>query len=185
MAISDPIMRFHHTITLPRLQLFQRRGRAAQAWSQARQTFATHILGPHFEHLAREWTITSLAERMEIGWTGTTSVACREHGISHQLDVASLAPGDMPRTSSARVALIGEAKCTNRPRDARDLARLEHIRELLGARAHDAHLAMFSRAGFHPDLMADAGNRRDLVLVTMDDMFNRNGSKRQGHQDGG
>ncbi|WP_084959478.1 AAA family ATPase [Thermoactinospora rubra] len=174
IAIADPIMRFHHTITLPRLQFFQRRGQAARAWAQAQRTFTAQILGPHFEHLAREWTITSLADRtgLEIGWTGTTSVACREHSVSHEIDVVSLALGDMPRTGSARIVLLGEAKCTNRPRDPRDVARLEHIRDLLGPRAQNAHLALFSRTGFHPDLMA-MRNRGDLVLVSLEEMFPR------------
>lgn len=135
VSIADPVIRFHHTITLPRLQLFQRRGRAAEAWAQAKPTYSSQILGPHFESLSRDWTITSLALHtgIPIGWTGMTTVACREHGISHQLDVVSLRPGDLPR-------------------NAADLHRLTHIRELLGQHADHAALALFSRTGFGDDL---------------------------------
>lgn len=75
--IADPVMRFHHVITIPRLQYFQRRRLTSQTWAQTRATFSSQILGPHFEHLSREWTITSLYARsgIEAGWTGTTTVA--------------------------------------------------------------------------------------------------------------
>lgn len=33
VSIADPVIQFHHTITLPRLQIFQRRGRAAEGLS--------------------------------------------------------------------------------------------------------------------------------------------------------
>jgi hypothetical protein len=174
VSIADPVIRFHHTITLPRLQVFQRRGRAAEGWAQAKPTYSAQILGPHFESLARDWTITSFAARMGIpvGWTGTTTVACREHSTSHQLDVVSLRSGDMPRTSAARVALIGEAKSTNRPRNGADLRRLAHIRDLLGPRAEGAALALFSRTGFDDDLREPEA-RGEVTLVTLNDMYRR------------
>jgi uncharacterized protein len=174
ISIADPVIRFHHTITLPRLQIFQRRGRAAEGWAQAKPTYASQILGPHFESLARDWTITSFTTRagIPVGWTGTTSVPCRQHGASHQLDVVSLRPGDMPRTSAARVALIGEAKSTNRPRNGTDLRRLAHIRDLLGPRAEDARQALFSRTGFDDDLREPEA-RGQVTLVTLADMYRR------------
>lgn len=172
VSIADPVIRFHHTITLPRLQLFQRRGRAAEGWAQARATYLSQILGPHFESLARDWTITSLTgyAGVPVGWTGTTTVSCREHGINHQLDVVSLRPGDMPRSPSAQVALIGEAKCTNQPRGLSDLSWLAHIRDLLGPRAQGATLALFSRTGFTDDLRA-AQSRGEIILVALADMY--------------
>ena len=174
VSIADPVIRFHHAITLPRLQVFQRRGRAAEGWAQAKPTYSSQILGPHFESLARDWTITSLAARtgIPVGWTGTTTVACREHGQGHQLDVVSLRPGDMPRTSAARVALIGEAKSTNRPHNEADLRRLTHIRDLLGARAEGTALALFSRTGFDDDLR-ESESRGEVTLVTLADMYRR------------
>ncbi len=176
VSIADPVIRFHHTITLPRLQVFQRRGRAAEGWAQAKTTYSSQILGPHFESLAREWTITSFAAftGIPVGWTGTTAVACRDHGTSHQLDVVSLRSGDMPRTSAAQVTLIGEAKSTNRPRNSADLRRLAHIRDLLGPRAEGAALALFSRTGFDDDLREPQA-RGEVTLVTLTDMYRRTG----------
>jgi uncharacterized protein len=174
VSIADPVIRFHHAITLPRLQLFQRRGRAAEGWAQAKPTYSSQILGPHFESLARDWTITSFTAfaGIPIGWTGTTTVACREHSMNHQLDVVSLHLGDMPRTNAARVALIGEVKSTNRPRNGADLRRLAHIRDLLGQRAESAALALFSRTGFDDDLR-EAQARGEVTLVTLADMYQR------------
>lgn len=179
VSIADPVIRFHHTITLPRLQLFQRRGRAAQAWAEAKATFSSQILGPHFEAIARDWTISTLTEHtgIPVGWTGTTTVACREHGKSHQIDVASLRPGDMPRTGSAQISLLGEAECTNQPRTRSDLSRLAHIRDLLGNRAADAALVLFSRSGFSNELY-DAQAAGEVTLITLADMYRRGDNSR-------
>ena len=167
VSIADPVIRFHHAVTLPgfssssagagQLRAGHRRGR------HTRRRFS----GPHFESLARDWTITSFEAHtgIPVGWTGTTTVACREHGQSHQLDVVSLRPGDMPRTSAARVAVLGEAKSANRPRNTADLRLLVHIRELLGPRAEGAVLALFSRAGFDDDLR-QPGAHGEVMLVS-------------------
>jgi len=173
ISIADPIMRFHHTITIPRLQVFQRPGRAAEGWQEAQSMFESQILGPHFEALAREWTSSVLQRRYDlpVGWTGTTFVPCREHGVSHQLDVVSLSPGDMPRTESAKIALIGEAKYTNAPCGERHVARLEHVRTLLGQRAATARLAVFSRSGFTDELVRD--RPEDVLLIALTEMYER------------
>jgi len=78
----------------------------------------------------------------------------------------------MPRTSAARVALIGEAKSTNRPHNEADLRRLTHIRDLLGARAEGTALALFSRTGFDDDLR-ESESRGEVTLVTLADMYRR------------
>ena len=54
-ALTDPIIRFHHLITRPALARFEDRDTTA-AWTDANTAFRTHILGPHFEHLAQEFT---------------------------------------------------------------------------------------------------------------------------------
>jgi hypothetical protein len=76
----------------------------------------------------------------------------------------------MPRTSAAQVALIGEAKSTNRPRNAAGLRRLAHIRDLLGPRAEGAALALFSRTGFDDELREALANG-EVALVTLTDMY--------------
>jgi uncharacterized protein len=78
----------------------------------------------------------------------------------------------MPRTGAARVALIGEAKSTNRPRNGADLRRLAHIRDLLGTRAEDAALALFGRTGFDDDLREPEASG-EVTLVTLAAMYRR------------
>lgn len=174
VSIADPVIRFHHTITLPRLQIFQRRGRAAQGWAQAEPTYLATILGPHFESIARDWTIMSLTAHagLPVGWTGTTTVACREHRKTHQVDVISLRPGDMPRTDTAQVTVIGEAKSTNQRRTLADLKLLAHVRDLLGPRAEAADLVLFSRTGFDQNVR-EAHERNEVTLVSLDDMYRK------------
>ena len=74
----------------------------------------------------------------------------------------------------ARVALVGEARATSRPRDLGDLDRLEHIRRLLveqGTRAAEATLAVFSRSGFEPGLRRAASGRADVLLVDLAHLY--------------
>lgn len=57
-GIVDPIVRFHHVVTRRDLVRFEDR-RTADAWDDAQPRFRTHVLGPHFENLAREFTFDS------------------------------------------------------------------------------------------------------------------------------
>jgi hypothetical protein len=82
----------------------------------------------------------------------------------------ALEEGEVAGRRDARVALVGEAKATNRPRDLGDLERLDHIRTLLvdqGTRAAGATLALFSRSGFEPRLREAASARDDVLLVDL------------------
>lgn len=87
--------------------------------------FAAKVLGPHFEELAREWVRWYAPDEgiEDVGQVGTTVVACRAHG-GHEVDVVGLSRGSVPRTRSATVTLLGEAKATSQPRDVADLRRL-------------------------------------------------------------
>jgi len=60
--IAEPIVRFHHVVTRRDLARFEER-RAAEAWAGAQTRFATHVLGPHFEDLARRWSIRYASEQ--------------------------------------------------------------------------------------------------------------------------
>ncbi|TMC06680.1 MAG: hypothetical protein E6J41_17965 [Chloroflexi bacterium] len=93
---------------------------------------------------------------------------------SHDVDVVALEEGEAAGRRDARVALVGEAKATNRPRALADLERLEHVRRLLvdlGTRAADAMLALFSRSGFDRELRAAASGRADVLLVDLAHLY--------------
>ncbi|GGY07238.1 ATP-binding protein [Streptomyces anandii] len=173
ITVADPIVRFHDLIVRPNLVDFEmREGRAA--WERSRETFSSKVLGPHFEDLARQWTLRYGRERGldDIGQVGTTTVPCREHR-GHEVDVVALSRESRARDKPARITLLGEAKATNKSRTTADLLRLEHIRDLLCAQGWDAEgcvLALYTRSEPAPDLVAAAKEGRVLV-VTMAEMY--------------
>ena len=67
---------------------------------------------------------------------------------------------------------LGEAKATNKRRNGAGLHRLLHIRELLGSRADNAALVLFSRTGF-TDELHQAQASREVTLVELADMYQR------------
>lgn len=160
ITVADPAVRFHNLVVQPNLlELEMRDSRAA--WHRSREAFSRKIAGPHFEQLAREWVrwYGREAGLDDIGHVGTTVVACREHR-GHEVDVIALDRHSRPRSRGARIAVLGEAKSTNHIFTVADLDRLGHLRRLLAAQGWDAEgagLALFSRAGFAPDLVRTAG----------------------------
>ncbi|MER6688488.1 ATP-binding protein [Streptomyces minutiscleroticus] len=175
ITVADPIVRFHDLIVRPNLVDFElREGRAA--WERCRETFSSKVLGPHFEDLARQWTLRYGRERGldDIGQVGTTTVACREHQ-GHEIDVVALSRTSRARDKRARITLLGEAKATNKARTAADLRRLEHVRDLLCAQgwdAGDAVLAVYTRNGVAADLVERA-EETDALLVGLPEMYGR------------
>ncbi|MER6010556.1 ATP-binding protein [Streptomyces bluensis] len=167
ITVADPIVRFHDLMVRPNLVDFEmREGRAA--WERSRETFSSKVLGPHFEDLARQWTLRYGREQGldDIGQVGTTTVACREHR-GHEVDVVALGRMSRPRDKNARITLLGEAKATNKPRSTADLRRLEHIRDLLCAQGWDADeavLTLYVRHEPAPELAEAAQGGRGLVV---------------------
>jgi hypothetical protein len=176
LALTDPIVRFHEVVVLPRLAEFEER-RGERALAAAEPTVSSLVLGPHFEHLCRVWTARFAAEEglgRPVGAVGATTLTDPRGRTSHDIDVVALEEGEVAGRRDARVALIGEAKATNRPRDLADLDRLEHIRRVLvdqGTRAAEATLALFSRSGFESRLRVAASGRADVLLVDLAHLY--------------
>lgn len=165
ITVADPIVRFHNLVVRPNLLDLEMR-HTREVWERAQATFASKVLGPHFEELAREWTRRHARERGldDIGQVGTTEVACREHR-GHEVDVIAIDRSSIARNRNAKITLLGEAKATDRLRTTADVQRLEHIRDLLaglGWDVEDAQLALFSRSGFAPGL-SSAPDRLHLI----------------------
>jgi len=169
ITVADPLVRLHHLVIDPYLADLEA-GRARQVWEEAAHTVNSRILGPHFETLATEW-VTRFARSeagLEAGPTGHATVACREHRMSHEIDILSLARGARPRHAGTAIAFIGEAKSRDRRPGLAELRRLEHIRDVLTASGHDASgavLGLFSTAGFTDELLAEAGRPGSRVLA--------------------
>jgi len=170
--LSDPIVRFHHVITRPDLARFEDR-RTTEAWTDARHRFSTHVLGPHFEDVARTFTFRHAAPETLGGAAATVAPAVINDPrgrAQHELDVVALGPGG----ASAPVLAIGEAKHSATVMGLADLRRLEHIRGLLTVRGRDAteaKLLVFSAKGFDRALTSDAGRRSDVELIGLDRLY--------------
>lgn len=173
ITVADPVVRFHNLVVKPNLLDLEMRN-AEPAWERSRATFSSKIEGPHFEELAREWTRRHASEAGmgDIGHVGTTEVACREHR-GHEVDVIAIERSSLPRSKNAAIVLLGEAKHTAGQRGMADLRRLEHIAVLLAGRGYDVsatQYAIFSRFGFHRELLAAAASA-PVHLLTLADIY--------------
>lgn len=169
ITVADPVVRLHHLVIEPHLADLEGL-RAPDVWRDARHTVDSKIMGPHFEALATEWVSRyARAETgLDIGVTGYATVPCRQHNTSHEVDVLSLRRGIRRGTAGAGIALIGEAKCRDRKPGVAQLERLEHIRDVLISRGHDASaagLGLFSTTGFTDDLTARAARQASGILL--------------------
>ncbi|MGQ0776639.1 MAG: AAA family ATPase [Pseudonocardiales bacterium] len=175
-TIADPIIRFGMLIVRPRQAMYEER-RAPTAWEASTETFATGVLGPHLEDLAREWTRRFAATTTLGGPTGIIGQAVLNDPTgrsTHELDVIALADGEQLHARQAVIRAIGEAKATTRPRSVSDLDRLDRIRVLLGQRGHDttaARLLLFSRTGFTAGLLDTAHTRNDVELIDLTRLY--------------
>ncbi len=172
--LADPIVRFHHVVTRADLARFEDR-RFTEAWADAQPRFSTHVLGPHFEQLARDFTFKFAAPSTTggpVASVGPAVINDQKERAQHELDVVATARA---RGGGIRVAVIGEAKHTNRARTVADLERLERIRALLISRGDatpSTRLLLFSASGFDRNLTAAAEERHDLELIDLDRMYN-------------
>jgi hypothetical protein len=171
--LADPIVRFHHVVTRRDLARFEDR-RFAEAWADAQPRFSTHVLGPHFEQLARDFTFT-FASPTTVGGpvsaVGAAIVNDARGRTQHEIDVVATT---QRRSGATEVVAIGEAKHTTRRRTLADLERLERIRALLADRKQarpTTRLLLFSVAGFDKNLAAVADARDDAELIDLERMY--------------
>ena len=176
-TVADPIVRFAHLVLRPNLPQLEDR-RALQVWQAAQATFATQILGPHFEHQCRLWVQNCAAEELlhrPVGTVGPATLSDAAGRAQVDLDVVALAPAGSGPQPMPQVVLIGEAKSGGTLRTLADLQRLERARTLVTATgrgdAAGAVLALFSRAGFDEALQRTAAQRRDVALIGLPQLF--------------
>ncbi|GAA1993587.1 ATP-binding protein [Isoptericola halotolerans] len=178
--LADPIIRFAQVVIDPYRALLEERDVSA-AWRAASDSYSTHVLGPHFEHLARVWTARFSGGRwgQPVGEVGPAVINDARGRTQHELDVVALARGRRRHDEKAPIVVLGEAKSTNKQRTQADLNRLEHIRQVLQNSGRDvgrAQLALFSRTGFDESLTSEAAGREDVHLVTLEDLYTQRAS---------
>lgn len=122
--LADPHLRMWLSIIAPNRPLLQA-GRAQEVWNRVGDTtWRSQVLGPRWEAVVRDHV--ARGDQVGVGpveEVGVSTVSDRAARRSHELDLVALREGE--------VVAIGEAKLRKLGRD--DLARLLHIRDLLGA----------------------------------------------------
>jgi hypothetical protein len=173
--VADPLLRFHSVITRRDIARFEQR-LTDEAWRAAAPRFSSAVLGPHFEQLAREFTLR-YADGDLVGGTPaiveSTVVNDKEAKQTREVDVVAL---EVTAAGAKRVCALGEAKHTNEVRGMGDLTRLERIRSLVEAanpRLVDGviRLLVFSANGFTDELIRTAGDRGDVGLIDLETMY--------------
>ncbi|MFD7445250.1 ATP-binding protein [Streptomyces sp. NPDC059909] len=165
--VAEPLIAFDHAIARPRRGLLDR-GRAREVWENARPTFRSAVVGPHFEQLCRDWVAHFAAAGtfggMPIDVTRGT-VADPGRKSSHEVDV--VVRGAVGQDTSVLLS-IGEVKW-DQTMGIGQLERLRHVLQLLRARGEDTSLtvpACYTGAGFTLELRA-AEARGEVVLVDL------------------
>lgn len=161
--VADQFLAFWYRF-IDRRRSMLRRGQAESALAQIQQEIDSYVAAYVFEHLCREWVwgavqrgeLPSALSISEIGaWWGGT------RGEQDEIDVVALSPQD-------EGVLFGACKWSNAPMDLRDLGGL---RKAIAAAQHDVPSIMhpwrlcFSRAGFHPDLVAEAAVAENRIIL--------------------
>lgn len=167
--IAEPLVVFYEAImrnTWSQLEL----GQAAHVWRGAARRFAAQVMGPHFEHLCRQFALTA-------NWDGElpTEVAAglaQGSGKGQNIEVDVMVLAAQEGDSKRRLLSVGEAKWTeimnlghlNRLRQARDQL---HVR---GLDTRDTVIALYSGTGFDADLRSAAKNSR-ILLVDLETLY--------------
>ena len=172
--ITEPVLTFYHAIMRPEWTDLERPGHADQVWERSEHTFASKVLGPHFEHLARTWarwhaSAETLGGHRTKVLSGT--VPDPEAKTSHEIDVVVFGRDDADRE---RILAIGEAK-QNDVLGRAHLERLERLRDLLMHRDErataDTKLLLFSGNGFMPAISKAVASRDDLELIDLTRLY--------------
>ena len=162
--LAEPLLRTYETLIAPNESAIERRG-AHKIWKLLRATVSAQIYGPHFEHLAREWVATHASEHTLGGVpnaVGPSVVA--DVSAKKELEI------DVVACSGNRVLAIGEAKWTSQPLGTGVLDQLARKKALLGARAAEAKLLLFSSSSFDRELMARA-RKGHVELVDLERLY--------------
>lgn len=173
--IAEPLVTFYHAVMRPAWGDLERPGRAAEVWRRSRQTFASKVVGPHFERVCRDWARWYAASETLGGYTSAVrsgAVTDPVRRVSHEVDVVALGEDEQ---GCRVVRCLGEAKW-NTTMTVGHLDRLRAIAELLhghpNARATEhTRLVLFSGAGFTDELRGLADHSPDVVLVDLNRLY--------------
>lgn len=172
--IAEPLITFYHSVMRPAWSQLERPGAAARVWQNSQRRYLSDVLGPRFEQICREWTLTYADDGLLGGVParvghGTITDPVKRSG--YEIDVAVVGIDEQGRPP---LLAIGEAKW-GEVMGVGHLDRLRHIKSLLMTKgqysAGDAHLLCFSAAGFSPQLEEAAEVDADVILIGLDRLY--------------
>lgn len=170
--IVEPLITFYEGIMRRRWSELEIH-RAEAVWRSLRPTFMSQVVGPHFEAMCRQFALGADESiyggpPAEVG-AGVVNDPASKSQI--EVDVAVLAPQEPGRPR--RILSLGEVKW-GEVVGIRHVERLARARDLLAQKGFDTsttRLAGYSGAGFHDNLRTAAAGTPDILLVTLNNMY--------------
>ncbi|WP_067130333.1 ATP-binding protein [Microtetraspora malaysiensis] len=170
--VAEPLVTFYESIMRPSWSQLER-GRAAQVWNGARSRFASQVIGPHFEHICRQFALG-------VEWAGelpseVAAGVAPGSGRGQNIEVDVIALGAQDGTHRRRLLSVGEAKWSE-VMTLRHLGRLQQARDQLhirGLDTRDTVLALYSGAGFDRSLTEAAAGDQGILLADLATLYGR------------
>jgi uncharacterized protein len=167
--ITEPILRTWKYLAEP----VQRRaplGRRDRLFADLEAAFYSHVVGPAFEQLGRDW-VARFASEQTIGGRPTivapAMIGRRQvEGDQNQIDLVAV---ERDAGGHRNVLAIGEAKHRTRPMTIEDLDRLRQLR--MRVKAPNAKLLMISAAGFDRAVVREAKRTTEIELCDLDRLY--------------
>jgi uncharacterized protein len=166
-VMREPIIAFYHALIRPDLGALANPKNTERVWQARQPTFRAKVLGPHFEALCRDWTLSHADE-------GTFGAMISAVGVGTVNDATAKATAEIDVVAfdiDRKLVGIGEAKWGERI-GTRHLDRLRHVRALLATSGRDVtacKLALYSGVGFSDELLRAAND--DVVLVDLQRLY--------------
>lgn len=171
--ITEPLITFYQAVMRPVWAQLERPGSAARVWRAAQRRFHTQVLGPRFEHICREWCLSSADETTLGGLpahVGHGVVTDQKTRATYEVDVAVVGLADDGRPP---LLAIGEVKW-GEVMGVGHLTRLQRIRTLIGAQGRydtsATRLLCFSAAGF-TDELREAAQAGAVTLIDVAQLY--------------
>lgn len=174
--IAEPLIAFYHAVMRPVWAQLEHPGNAARVWRANGERFSKQVLGPHFEHICRFWTL-HYADPDRLGGlpaaVGQGVLNDPAEKSTHQVDIVVTGIADSQHDKTPLLA-IGEVKW-GEVMGTRHIERFRRIKSLLETNGkydmRNTRLMCFSGAGFTDGLREQAAADSSILLVTPDELY--------------
>jgi hypothetical protein len=173
--IVEPMIAFYHAVMRPSWGDLERPGRAPDVWRRTHQTFASKVVGPHFERLCRDWSRWYASAETLGGYQSKVGSGAINDRSGRALLEADVVVVGQDGAAAPEILCLGQTKW-NTTMTPGHLERLERLKELLSNHPNlrvteRTRLALFSGTGFSHELRDMAARTPDIVLVDLDRLY--------------